>query len=43
MTREAEIIDTRFHKSLICSKAALTYERAQEIIDDQSMVRIIFK
>ncbi|PAV91515.1 hypothetical protein WR25_14205 [Diploscapter pachys] len=37
MTREAEIIDTRFHKSLICSKAALTYERAQEIIDDQGM------
>ena len=38
MTANAEITETVFHKSLICSKAALTYERAQEMIDDKSMV-----
>ncbi|VDK59971.1 unnamed protein product [Cylicostephanus goldi] len=34
MTKDAEILDTKYHKSLICSKAALTYEQAQEFIDD---------
>ncbi|KJH49006.1 RNB-like protein [Dictyocaulus viviparus] len=34
MTSNAEILSTKYHKSLICSKAALTYEKAQELIDD---------
>ncbi|CAB3409482.1 unnamed protein product [Caenorhabditis bovis] len=34
MTSSADIQSVKFHKSLIRSKAALTYERAQEIIDD---------
>ncbi|EYC22070.1 hypothetical protein Y032_0018g3697 [Ancylostoma ceylanicum] len=37
MTSDAEILDTKYHKSLICSKAALTYEQAQEFIDDQNL------
>lgn len=39
MTDKAEIMSVKFHKSLICSKAALTYARAQEIIDDPKQVR----
>lgn len=34
MTSSADIQSVKYHKSLIKSKAALTYERAQEIIDD---------
>ncbi|KAK7873514.1 hypothetical protein R5R35_008776 [Gryllus longicercus] len=34
MTREARIVATRFHKSIIRSRAALTYEQAQLRIDD---------
>ncbi|ETN71598.1 RNB-like protein [Necator americanus] len=37
MTPDAEILDTKYHKSLICSKAALTYEKAQEFIDDPNL------
>ncbi|KAK5968788.1 DIS3 exosome endoribonuclease and 3'-5' exoribonuclease [Trichostrongylus colubriformis] len=37
MTSDAEILDTKYHKSLICSKAALTYEKAQEFIDDLNL------
>lgn len=37
MTKDAEILDTKYHKSLICSKAALTYEKAQEFIDDPNL------
>ncbi|KIH55421.1 RNB-like protein, partial [Ancylostoma duodenale] len=37
MTSDAEILDTKYHKSLICSKAALTYEQAQEFIDDPNL------
>lgn len=33
---EVNIISTNFHKSIIKSKAALTYEEAQLIIDDES-------
>lgn len=33
---EANVLDTRFHKSVICSKQAMTYEEAQLIIDDAS-------
>lgn len=36
MTHQAEIVDTRFHKSIIKSRAALTYEQAQLRIDDSS-------
>ncbi|CAI5449786.1 unnamed protein product [Caenorhabditis angaria] len=34
MTSNADIQSVKYHKSLIKSKAALTYEKAQEIIDD---------
>ena len=34
MTPQAEIISTKFHKSIIASKAALTYEQAQNKCDD---------
>lgn len=34
MTPEAEIVNTKFCKSVIRSRAALTYEQAQLIIDD---------
>ena len=34
MTPEAEIVNTKFHKSIIKSKAAMTYEQAQNKIDD---------
>jgi exoribonuclease R len=33
MNDNAEIIDTKFYKSVIKSKAAMTYARAQELID----------
>lgn len=33
---EANILSTKFHKSIIKSSAALTYEQAQLIIDDSS-------
>lgn len=36
MDKNANILNTRFHKSIIKSKAALTYEEAQIIIDDKS-------
>ncbi|KAK9499175.1 hypothetical protein O3M35_003675 [Rhynocoris fuscipes] len=36
LTPEATIVSTRFHKSVIKSKAALTYAEAQAIIDDNS-------
>ncbi|CAG9826475.1 unnamed protein product [Diabrotica balteata] len=36
MDKEANILNTRFHKSIIKSKAAMTYEEAQIIIDDKS-------
>ena len=34
MTPEAEIVSTKFHKSIIKSRAAMTYEEAQNRIDD---------
>lgn len=34
MTSEAETVGTKFHKSIIKSKAAMTYEQAQNRIDD---------
>lgn len=36
MDSEARIIETKFHKSIIKSRAALTYEQAQDRIDDPS-------
>lgn len=36
MDSEANILKTKFHKSVIKSKAALTYEEAQLIIDDRN-------
>lgn len=38
LTCDADIIDVKFHKSLIRSSAALTYEQAQNKIDDPSLV-----
>ncbi|KAK2159602.1 hypothetical protein LSH36_150g04005 [Paralvinella palmiformis] len=37
MTKDAKILSTLFHKSIIRSKAALTYAEAQLRIDDKSM------
>ena len=34
MTRGAEIVSTKFHKSVIKSRRAMTYEAAQDMIDD---------
>lgn len=34
ITKDAHIVNTRFHKSIILSRAALTYEEAQLRIDD---------
>ena len=34
MTEQAEILSTKFHKSIIRSRAAMTYEEAQNRIDD---------
>lgn len=36
MDKDANITKTKFHKSVIESKAALTYEQAQLIIDDKN-------
>lgn len=36
MDKDANILNTKFHKSVIESKAALTYEEAQIIIDDKN-------
>lgn len=36
MDKEANIVKTKFHKSIIKSKKAMTYEEAQLTIDDQS-------
>lgn len=33
LNKEAEVQGVKFHKSLIKSRAALTYQRAQEMID----------
>lgn len=43
LTPEAEIIDTKFHKSLIHSRAALTYQKAQDMVNDKPLVSKIFK
>lgn len=40
LTADADIIDTKFHKSLIRSSDALTYEEAQNKIDDLSLVSL---
>ncbi|XP_071786889.1 exosome complex exonuclease RRP44-like isoform X2 [Asterias amurensis] len=37
ITQQAEIVNVRFTKSIICSRAAFTYEEAQLRIDDDSM------
>ncbi|KAJ1827375.1 exosome catalytic subunit dis3, partial [Coemansia sp. RSA 2599] len=37
MDKDANIVDVRFHKSVIHSKASLTYEQAQNRIDDPGM------
>lgn len=34
MTKNANIVNTRFHKSIIKSRQAMTYEEAQLKIDD---------
>lgn len=36
LDKNANIVNTKFHKSVIESKAALTYEEAQLIIDDKN-------
>lgn len=36
MDHDANILNTRFHKSIIQSKRAMTYEEAQITIDDKS-------
>lgn len=43
MTQEANIVNTRFCKSIIRSRAALTYEEAQLIIDDKTQDTAIAK
>lgn len=37
LTKDATIVNTKFHKSVICSKAALTYGEAQARIDDKTL------
>lgn len=37
LDEEANVINTKYHKSVIESKAALTYEQAQLIIDDKNI------
>lgn len=37
LTKEAEIVDVKFHKSVICSRAALTYQQAQDLIDNTNV------
>lgn len=41
LTSNADIIDVKFHKSLIRSSGALTYEQAQNRIDDSSLVSFV--
>ncbi|KAL0275597.1 UNVERIFIED_CONTAM: hypothetical protein PYX00_003405 [Menopon gallinae] len=36
MTKKADIVNTKFHKSVIKSRSAMTYEEAQLKIDDKS-------
>lgn len=36
MDKNAKILHTKFHKSIIKSKSAMTYEEAQIIIDDKA-------
>lgn len=36
MNKDAKIINVRFHKSIIRSRRAMTYEEAQMTIDDKS-------
>jgi len=36
LDKEANVLDKRFHKSVIKSKRAMTYEEAQVIIDDST-------
>lgn len=36
INRDAEIVSTRFCKSVICSRQAMTYEEAQLRIDDST-------
>lgn len=36
ITKDAQIVNTIFHKSIILSQAALTYEEAQLRIDDKT-------
>lgn len=36
MDKQANIVNTKFHKSIIKSKKAMTYEEAQITIDDAS-------
>jgi len=38
MTRDAQIVKTEFHKTIIRSKASLTYVQAQMMIDDKGRV-----
>ena len=35
ITKDAQIVSTKFHKSIIKSRAAMTYEEAQNRIDDE--------
>ena len=37
MDEEANVLSTRFHKTVICSEAALSYDEAQLRIDDARM------
>ncbi|TKR80691.1 hypothetical protein L596_014723 [Steinernema carpocapsae] len=37
MSESGEILSTKFHKSLIKSSGALTYQRAQDMIDDKNL------
>ncbi|CAJ0928716.1 unnamed protein product, partial [Mesorhabditis belari] len=37
LTKDADILSAKFHKSLIKSSAALTYEKAQEMIDNNEL------
>lgn len=43
MDRDAKIIETKFHKSIIRSRQAMTYEEAQLKIDDQTQQDSIAK
>lgn len=41
LSSNADIINVQFHKSIIRSRGALTYEMAQNMIDDPYMVAFI--